>query len=105
MRRKVLFTASTFSHIRNFHLPYLNAFQDLGWEVHVACGGVGESVPYADRTVPLPLRKRMWALSNFKAAHMLRNMIRAEGYSLISTHTSLAAFFLEGRNCFSGAHS
>ena len=89
----MLFTASTFSHIRNFHLPYLNAFQDLGWEVHVACGGVGESVPYADRTVPLPLRKRMWALSNFKAAHMLRNMIRAEGYSLISTHTSLAAFF------------
>ena len=93
MRRKVLFTASTFSHIRNFHLPYLNAFQDLGWEVHVACGGVGESVPYADRTVPLPLRKRMWALSNFKAAHTLRNMIRAEGYSLVSTHTSLAAFF------------
>ncbi|USF25732.1 Putative glycosyltransferase EpsD [Firmicutes bacterium ASF500] len=93
MRRRVLFTASTFSHIRNFHLPYLNAFRELGWEVHVACGGVGEPVPYADRTVSLPLQKRMWALSNFKAAHTLRDMIRAEGYSLISTHTSLAAFF------------
>ena len=34
---KVLFTASTFSHIINFHLPYLRKFKQLGWRVHVAC--------------------------------------------------------------------
>ena len=36
---RILFTASTFSHIRTFHLPYLRAFRALGWEVDVACGG------------------------------------------------------------------
>ena len=31
--RKVLFTASTYSHIRSFHLPYLAEFTRLGWTV------------------------------------------------------------------------
>ena len=35
----VLYTASTFSHILNFHLPYLRRFRELGWQVEVACGG------------------------------------------------------------------
>ena len=35
----VLCTASTFSHIVNFHLPYLRRFRELGWQVSVACGG------------------------------------------------------------------
>ena len=39
MMHRILFTASTFSHIRTFHLPYLRAFRALGWEVDVACGG------------------------------------------------------------------
>ena len=39
MPPKVLFTASTYSHIRNFHLPYLRWFHDQGWIVHAACGG------------------------------------------------------------------
>ena len=39
MSNRILFTASTYSHIRSFHLPYLRAFQADGWEVHIACGG------------------------------------------------------------------
>ena len=35
----VLYTASTFSHIVSFHLPYLRRFRELGWQVEVACGG------------------------------------------------------------------
>ena len=93
MTRKVLFTASTFSHILNFHLPYLSWFRDRGWIVHVACGGEPVSVPHADRVIPLPFQKRMWSPENFKAAALLRKEIRREGYDLISTHTSLAAFF------------
>ena len=41
MMHRILFTASTFSHIRTFHLPYLRAFRALGWEVDVACGSAG----------------------------------------------------------------
>ena len=36
MEHKVLFTASTYSHIANFHRPYLRAFSALGWTVDVA---------------------------------------------------------------------
>ena len=93
MTRKVLFTASTFSHIRNFHLPYLEYFQTNGWTVHAACGGEPVSIPCADRVIPLPFKKQMRSPDNLRAAAMLRREIRREGYDLISTHTSLAAFF------------
>lgn len=91
--KKVLFTASTYSHICNFHLPYLRAFQERGAAVHVACGGQEREIPCADRIVRLPLEKKMWAPGNFRAARMLRREIKSEGYDLVVTHTSLAAFF------------
>lgn len=90
---KVLFTASTASHILNFHLPYLEYFQKQGWSVHAACGGAPVSIPCADKVIALPFKKRMWAPENFRAASILRREIRSEGYTLISAHTSLAAFF------------
>lgn len=91
--KKVLFTASTASHILNFHLPYLQRFQEAGWLVHVACGGQMAEIPYTDRLTALPLKKSMYAAENFRAAAMLREQMQAEKYELICTHTSLAAFF------------
>lgn len=93
MKPKVLFTASTYSHIRSFHLPYLRAYQERGWEVHVACGGREGDIPHADAVFHLPFEKSMTAPANFKAASLLRKQIVREGYALVTTHTSLAAFF------------
>jgi len=93
MNRKVLYTASTYSHIEHFHRPYLRELQCMGWEVHIACAGAWPQVPYADKSFDLPFEKHMTAPDNFKAARMLRELIRAEDYELIVTHTSLAAFF------------
>lgn len=93
MERKVLFTASTYSHICNFHLPYLKHFQTQGWTVHVACGGKEMALPGADKIIHLPFEKKMGSPSNFKATHLLRKTIADEGYELITTHTSLASFF------------
>ena len=90
---KVLFTASTYSHIAQFHLPYLRHFQERGWTVHAACGGTPEPLAWADEVIHLPLKKSMGAPENFQAAALLRRRIAAEGYDFISTHTSLAAFF------------
>ena len=37
--RRILFTASTWSHLANFHRPYLRALADRGYLVDGACGG------------------------------------------------------------------
>lgn len=93
MKQKVLFTASTYSHIRNFHLPYLDALRGMGYETHVACAGPPEAAPAVDRLFALPFRKSMRAPDNFRAAGMLRRQIMEENYALVVAHTSLAAFF------------
>lgn len=91
--RKVLYTASTYSHIRNFHRPYLNWFRGEGWEVHVGAGGEASGVPEADSCFSLPFAKRMTAPSNFRCARLLGHRMEEEGYDLVVTHTALAAFF------------
>ena len=91
--RKVLYTASTYSHIRNFHRPYLSWFHKEGWEVHVAAGGEASGVPEADDCLSLPFAKRMTAPSNFHCAKLLGRRMEEEGYDLVVTHTALAAFF------------
>lgn len=91
--KKLLLTASVYSHVRNFHLPYLREFQQRGWETHVGCAGIPEDAPYMDRAIELPFRKKMTAPANFRAALMVRRLIQREQYDLIITHTSLAAFF------------
>ena len=91
--KKALFTASTYSHIRTFHLPYLRHFQEMGWSVHLACAAPPEQVPYTDDVLNLPFQKKMSSPSNFRAARLLRKKISKENYTFICTHTSLAAFF------------
>ena len=90
---KILMTASVWSHIRNFHLPYLRELQHRGWETHTACRGIPADPPFTDRGIELPLVKRMCSPENLRAALQLRKLIRQERYDLIVTHTSLAAFF------------
>ena len=91
--RKVLFTASTYSHIRSFHLPYLAEFARLGWTVDVACGGTPMELPGARRVIPVPFEKSMTSPKNLSAVRLLRREIRREGYALVSCHTALASFF------------
>ena len=76
MGGKVLFTASTYSHIVNFHLPYLRKFQKEGWTVHVACGGAPMPIADVERVIDLPFEKSMWSPKNFKAALLLRDTMR-----------------------------
>lgn len=90
---RVLITASTFSHIVSFHLPYIRRFKELGWEVHIACGIAPRDIPGADRIIQLPLEKKLAAPANLRASAILRQLMRENAYDLVLTHTSLAAFF------------
>ncbi len=90
---KILIAASAWRHIRSFHLPYLRALRDRGWEVRVACRDLPAGTEYFDGGLELPLEKRMGSPANLRASRLLREDIRREGYDRIITHTSLAAFF------------
>lgn len=90
---KVLFTASTYGHLAAFHRPYLQAFRDMGWQVHTAAGGELRPLPEVSRRVLLPFEKKMTAPANFAAQRQLRVLMEQQAYDLVCTHTSLAAFF------------
>ncbi|MDR0435044.1 MAG: glycosyltransferase [Gracilibacteraceae bacterium] len=93
---KVLYAASTFHHLAQFHLPYLAFLRERGLEVHAAAGGAAADLPAgaADAVWPLPLHKSMIAAANWRCARLLYRLLRRERYALVSVHTSLAAFFL-----------
>lgn len=91
---RILFVASTFSHIRNFHLPYLKALVEQGWEVDVACGGAVMELPHTRKLYSIPLEKSMVSPKNVTATRQLRRLIRENRYQLISCHTALASFFV-----------
>lgn len=93
MERRVLYAASSYIHLLNFHLPYLRAFRERGWAVHALCADGEGEVPFAARTIRVPLKKKMSAPENFRAAAQIRRLVKREGYELIVVHTSLAAFF------------
>ena len=93
MKQRVLFTASTLSHLQNFHRPYLAAFRELGWEVHAACGGPPGDPPETDAVFFVSFEKKMTAPANFRAQTRLRQLMEEHRYDLVVAHTSLAAFF------------
>ena len=92
--KKILFAASTLSHIENFHIPYLKYFKDNDFEVHIMGKGNNKSpIPYVDKVIPISFEKNMFSLKNFISAFKISKLIKREKYSTISTHTILASFF------------
>jgi glycosyltransferase EpsD len=93
---KVLYAASTFRHLAQFHLPYIRFLRERGLEVHVAAGDEPGEWPAdaADAVWTAPLQKNITAARNWSGALRFYRLLRRERYALVSVHTSLAAFFL-----------
>lgn len=92
--KKVLFAASTLSHIENFHIPYLKYFKDNDFEIHV----IGKKnnkmpIPYVNKSISIDFEKNMFSIKNFINAFKICKLVKQENYSVISTHTILASFF------------
>lgn len=88
--KKILFCASTISHINNFHLPYLKAFHEQGYEIWVAANK-DEPVLYADHVVALPLSKKLMSFQNVKAIFAVKRLLKEQNFDFVSTHTTLAS--------------
>lgn len=71
----MLFTASTMSHIENFHRPYINAFEEMGWKVDA---------------VALPVSKSFFSFQNLRAINYTRKLLKEGGYDIVSSQSTLA---------------
>lgn len=92
--KKILFVASTLSHIENFHIPYLEQFKKQGYIVHVMGKPNNKrDIPYVDKLIPISFEKSVYSIKNFIISVKIVKIIRSEGYDIINLHTTLAAFF------------
>lgn len=86
--KKVLFTATVDSHIKQFHLPYLQLFKEQGYEVHVATNGK-EEIPYCDVKHIIPFERSPIRINNIKAISKLKEVIEKEKFDIIHCHTPM----------------
>lgn len=92
MKKKVLFVATVLrGHILVFHLPYMQWFQQQGYEVHCcACNDTGEAnptVPFCDRYIDLAFERSPLNPGNREAYRQLKNLMDTEDYALVHCHT------------------
>ena len=90
MSKKVLYIASTDIHLNNFHLPYMQLFQEKGFEVHAAYNG---SLKFneADIIHKVKFDRSPFSLKNLKALILLIKLMRIFKFEVIHCHTPTAS--------------
>ena len=92
--KKILYAASTFGHLRSFHVPYLRALSGEGADVVALASGNPKGLPEGIRYSEAPFTKSFTSAHNFAAAWQVARLLRREHFDLVLAHTSLAAFFV-----------
>ena len=83
--KKILYAAGTMEHIKNFHLPYIDALRKDGHEVFVMARG-------SDADIDMPFVKKMLSLKNLLCAIKIRGIIKRGKFDTVVLNTTLAAF-------------
>lgn len=94
--KKVLFVATVVKkHINVFHLPYLQWFQEQGYETHVAArddfNGEECIIPHCDKHFDIPFERSPLNKNNITAYTQLKKIINENNYDIIHCHTPVAA--------------
>lgn len=84
---KILYAASTMSHINNFHRSYIDALKGAGNEVLIMANGEG-----ADFDIPFV--KKMLSPQNTSCRAEIRRILKREKFDVIILNTTLAAFHI-----------
>lgn len=90
MMKKVLFTATVDSHILQFHMPYIQWFKDLGYEVHVASNGTNK-MSNVDRKFNVPFERQPIKANCWEAYKVLRELVKQNHYEIVHCHTPMGA--------------
>lgn len=84
---KILYVASTVSHLERFHMPYIAALRDEGHTVLTMARG-------EEADFPVPFEKSVTSAKNLANVRRIRRILRAERFDAILLNTSLAAFLV-----------
>ena len=85
-KRKLLYAASTASHLQRFHLPYLKALSE---DFSVLTMANGDGVDFS-----VPFQKSVFSIKNIGAVRMIRRILKQEGFDGVVLNTALAAFLI-----------
>ena len=83
--QKILYVASTASHIEAFHKPYINTLIRDGHEVMTLANGDGVDFN-------IPFQKKMFSKENKLCRQRIKEIIDRECFDLIILNTTLAAY-------------
>lgn len=86
MRTKILYVASTESHLCRFHIPYIEALQK---EYEVKTMATGKQIDF-----PVLFDKHFFSVANLKSIRTIRGILKRERFDAVLVHTTLAAFLV-----------
>lgn len=85
-RKKILYAASTASHLRRFHQPYIEALKE---DADVMTMATGEGVD-----LPVRFDKHFFSVANLRSFLKIRKILKRERFDAVLVHTTLAAFLI-----------
>lgn len=99
---KILFVATVDIHIINHHLRIIHKLHEKGHQVDMAANGSFKNEDITNK-YDLPFSKNPFNLNNLKAGKQVAEIIKQEGYDIVSCHTPLSSFFT--RYCARKCHT
>ena len=85
-KQRLLYAASTASHLRRFHLPYIEKLKE---DFAVFTMANGDGVDFS-----IPFQKSFFSPKNLKAVLEIRKVLKRERFDAVILNTSLAAFLI-----------
>lgn len=85
-RSKILYAASTQSHLERFHRPYIEALRK---DATVLTMANGTEVDFS-----IPFDKHFFSFTNLRCILRIRRILKREQFDSILVHTTLAAFLI-----------
>ena len=94
MTMKILYCATTASHIAQFHLPHMHDLKEQGWIIHVAAHDNlavknGLRIRYCDKFFEVPFARSPKSPDNFRAYRQLKKLLSEEHYDVILCNTPM----------------
>lgn len=91
---KILFVASIYRHFTAFHLPYIQYFQEQGFEVWAAGTGIDDRAileKHNVKCIDIPFSRSPFNKQNIIAYQQLKSLFSSETFEIVHVHTPVTS--------------